>query len=214
MPELMTWRFSSVGNSPDSSAAVLKLDLDVNSNISHGTQVLSVFSPFWMVNKTGKMLTYRGQDPHNVIYHPEENESVPMMFSYVARNFLGKRKASLRIEDSAWSEPFTLDTIEDAGRVSCKRPGVGGAASKSKCNYSVGVNITMSKSSLTKIITFTPYYIILNTAEFSVSLRELDGDSDFVEVPPGESVPFWPLAGAIRWVMHVQFMELLVVTMR
>ncbi len=195
MPELVTWRFSSAGDSPDSG---LKLDLEVNSTTSHGTQVLSVYAPFWMVNKTGKMLTYRGQDPQNIIYHPVELEGVPMMFSYVARAFLGKRKASLRIEDSAWSDPFTLDTIEDAGKVSCRRPGMNGTSSKSKCNYSVGVNIAMSRSSLTKIITFTPYYIFLNTAEFSVSLRELDGDSDFVVVPPGESVPFWPLAGAVR----------------
>ena len=25
-------------------------------------QVISIYSPFWMVNKTGKMLTYRGSD--------------------------------------------------------------------------------------------------------------------------------------------------------
>ncbi len=175
----------------------------INSTTSHGTQVLSVFAPFWMVNKTGKMLTYRGQDPQNIIYHPSDLEEIPMMFSYVTKSFLGKRKASLRIEDSTWSDPFTLDTIEDAGKVSCKRLAVGGGSSKSKCGYSVGVNIAMSKSSLTKIITFTPYYIMLNTAEFSVSIRELDGDAELVEIPPGESVPFWPLAGATRMVACV-----------
>ena len=208
MPQLVTWRFSSVGDSQQGEGAAtsgLKLDLQINSTVSHGTQVLSVFAPFWMVNKTGKMLTYRGQDPQNVIYHPVELEGTPMMFSYVASSFLlGKRKSSLRIEDSAWSEPFTLDTIEDAGKVTCKRPGVNpGSTSKSKCSHSVGVNIAMSRSSLTKIITFTPYYIIVNTAEFSVSVRELDGDCDPVEVPSGESVPFWPMAGASRMVASV-----------
>jgi hypothetical protein len=50
-----------------------------------------------------------------------ELEDVPMMFSYSAKSFLQKRKASLRVEESNWSDPFTLDTIEDAGRVTCKK---------------------------------------------------------------------------------------------
>lgn len=83
-------------------------------------QVISIYSPFWMVNKTGKMLTYKGSDGQNLIYHPVDLESVPMMFSYSAKSFLQKRKASLRVEDSQWSESFTLDTIEDAGKVTCK----------------------------------------------------------------------------------------------
>ena len=33
------------------------------------------------------------------------------------RSVLGKRKAALRVEESAWSDPFTLDTIEDADKV-------------------------------------------------------------------------------------------------
>ena len=73
-----------------------------------------------MVNKTGKMLTYKGSDGESQIYHPVELESIPMMFSYSAKSFLKKRKASLRVEDSNWSESFTLDTIEDAGKVTCK----------------------------------------------------------------------------------------------
>ena len=57
--------------------------------------------------------------------------------------------------------------------------------------YHVGVKIQMSKSSLTKIITFTPYYLVLNTADFSISIREADS-STALEVPPGACVPFWP----------------------
>ncbi len=206
MPELGTWRF--VSDAVMSGGKSLNLDLNVNTTMSHGTQVISIYAPFWMVNKTGKMLTYRGQDPLNIIYHPVELESVPLMFSYTARSaFMGKRKASLRIEGSAWSEPFTLDTIEDAGKVSCKRQ-----EDKTKlAPYSVGVNIAMSKSSLTKIITFTPFYITLNTSNYSISIVELtppaaDGreyPSHTIEVPPGESIPFWPRYGADKLVAFV-----------
>ncbi|TRY69082.1 hypothetical protein TCAL_09656 [Tigriopus californicus] len=197
MPELSLWRFHLMNSTENSSA---KFDLGINSMISSGTQVISIYAPFWMINKTGKSLTYRGQDPQNVIYHPLELEGVPMMFSYTAKSFLGKRKASIRIEESQWSDPFTLDTIEDAGKITCKKPEARNDVSKA--GYSVGVNIAMSKSSLTKIITITPYYMIINTAEFPISVKELEGES-WLEVPPGECVPFWPMYGAGNVIIRV-----------
>ena len=66
LAELSTWRFLSK-SSPDGVQA--KMDLGINAVLSHGTHVLSIYAPFWMINKTGKMLTYKGQDPQNVIYH-------------------------------------------------------------------------------------------------------------------------------------------------
>lgn len=144
-----------------------KMDLGINAVLSHGTHVLSIYAPFWMINKTGKMLVYKGQDPLNVIYHaPDLNQDeIPMMFSFVQKRFMGKRKASLRVENSNWSDPFTLDTIEDAGKVTCK--------AKNEV-FNVGVNINMSKSSLTKIITFTPFYLIYNTTESILEIWEID----------------------------------------
>ena len=53
--------------------------------------------------------------------------------------------------------------------MTCKRKG---RDNSDKQVYHVGVKIQMSKSSLTKIITFTPYYLVLNTADFSISIRD------------------------------------------
>ena len=203
-----------------------KLDLRINSIISHGTHVLSIYSPFWMINKTGKTLTYKdSQDSQNNILHPYDQKwnEVPMMFSYTKR-FLGKRKgknyelcpkyielvdstvlwilwvrifdqlkisasffffklACLQIEDSQWSDAFTLDTIEDAGKVSCK--------TKNSLNqiYHVGVQINMSKSSLTKIITFTPFYLLHNTMDHTVQISEAEQlDQSWMDI--GENL-FW-----------------------
>ena len=47
-----------------------------NSLFSCYFQVLSIYAPFWMINKTGKPLTYKGQDPQNLIYHPQELNEV------------------------------------------------------------------------------------------------------------------------------------------
>ena len=117
------------------------------------------------------------------------------MFSY-SKKFMGKRKASVRVDNANWSDPFTLDTIEDAGKVSCK--------AKTEV-FSVGVNINMSKSSLTKIITFTPFYMVYNTTEVDVEVWELesgDQEDSHVKVGPGQMVPFWPHHGATEVNIH------------
>ena len=187
MNELSLWRFFE--NTEGNTSEIAKIDLGIHSSICHGTQVLSIYAPFWMINKTGKDLSYKGQDPSNVIYHPKELEELPMMFSYTAKSFLSKRKCSLRIESSSWSDPFTLDTIEDAGKVSCKKTSDGKKGPKT--GYHVGVNINMSKSSLTKIISFTPYYMIFNQSDFAIEVKEIE-HFNWLKIGPNECVPFWP----------------------
>jgi hypothetical protein len=57
----------------------------------------------------------------------------------------------------------------------------------------------MSKSSLTKIITFTPFYMIQNCLQTPVVVWELDSvdhERDLIEIGPGQTTPFWPNFGA------------------
>ncbi len=57
----------------------------------------------------------------------------------------------------------------------------------------------MSKSSLTKIITFTPFYMIQNCLRETVWVWELDStdhERDMLEIGPGITAPFWPNYGA------------------
>ena len=90
-PEISQWKFRSL----DGQA---KFDLDINCVKSCGTYVLSIYAPFWMINKTGKLLNYRESsgDVQNVIHHYPVDHEIPMMFSFTKR-FLGKRKASVRV---------------------------------------------------------------------------------------------------------------------
>lgn len=211
MPELATWRFVATSSSSGSSPANLKLDLSVNCTDMLGTRVFSIFAPFWMVNKTGRMLSYMSpQDSQNIIYHPVEYEQVPMMFSYASAKGLlfarNKRKACIRIDDSGWSDPFTLDTIEDAGKVSCTKKLAttqSSSADEGSVRHYVGVKINMSKSSLTNIITFTPFYIIQNASDrLVIGVREAEA-AEFTFVHPNDSKPFWPVHGASRVVAAI-----------
>jgi vacuolar protein sorting-associated protein 13A/C len=53
-PELAVWSFDSWD-----SSAKMTLDLGVHTVNLHGTLYMSLYSPFWMINKTGLMLSYR-----------------------------------------------------------------------------------------------------------------------------------------------------------
>ena len=44
---------------------------------------------------------------------------------------------------------------------------------KTKDSYQVGIQISQSSSSFTKIVTFTPYHMIYNSAPFDIVLMEL-----------------------------------------
>ena len=69
----------------------MKLDLGVNcSKTRFENTILSIFAPFWMINKTGKNLTYRGSDNNNVLEHPTTlgYSEVPMMFSYITTRYI------------------------------------------------------------------------------------------------------------------------------
>jgi hypothetical protein len=54
----------------------------------------------------------------NVIYHPDDFKG-PVLFSFRAKSFFGKKKASIKVEDGEWSDTFSLDVAGSSGVISC-----------------------------------------------------------------------------------------------
>lgn len=61
----------------------------------------------------------QSDDSSNVLYHPEYFKS-PIMFSFRAKNFFGKKKSSIKVNKGEWSDKFSLDVAGSSGVVSCK----------------------------------------------------------------------------------------------
>ncbi|TPP62890.1 Vacuolar protein sorting-associated protein 13C [Fasciola gigantica] len=117
--------------------------------------------------------------------------------------FAVKNKASLRVDGSQWSDRFSLDTVGSSGRVNCR--------TKENTAYEIGVKIDLSSSGLTKIITLMPYFMIVNKANINLECSEADepgdttrsptiggGPKEWIHVPAGEAVPFWPHASSSK----------------
>ncbi|XP_025156986.1 vacuolar protein sorting-associated protein 13 isoform X2 [Harpegnathos saltator] len=178
-PEFAVWSFESFD-----SAQKVVLDLGMHTSHMHGSIIMALYCPFWMLNKTGLMLSYRTTDDHlNVLYHPEHFKG-PILFSFRSKTFFGKKKAMIRVEDGEWSDKFSIDVAGSEGVVACKYNGM---------TYQIGVHNQLTYNSLTKQITFTPYYILINNANFLIECQEGDRPADsMIKVPPGECAALWP----------------------
>uniref|UniRef100_A0A674HII9 Vacuolar protein sorting 13 homolog A n=1 Tax=Taeniopygia guttata TaxID=59729 RepID=A0A674HII9_TAEGU len=137
-----------------------ELDIAVHVTYTTGQMIIEVHSPYWMVNKTGRMLQYKADGIHRK--HPPDYKK-PLLFSFQPKNFLQNNKVQLRVTDSELSDPFSLDTVGSHGSVRCK---------SHKKEYQVGVTINNSSFNITRIVTFTPFFMISNRSKYTLEVAE------------------------------------------
>ncbi|XP_068741113.1 intermembrane lipid transfer protein VPS13A-like [Montipora capricornis] len=152
-----------------------------------GTLSITLYSPYWMVNKTDLYLEYMASDDDTVILHPGSVKE-PVMFSYRRKgNIFAKRTARVRLATGEWSMKFSLDAAGSGGLIKVNKDGK---------LHEVGVQTTLSYFSLTKIVEFTPFHLINNATEYPLSLTDSPdlAAASWVTVQPGKCVPFWPIS--------------------
>ncbi|CAL1260766.1 unnamed protein product [Larinioides sclopetarius] len=205
MDELSIWPFES-----PSSDKTLYLELGMHVQKVKGSYIMQLYAPFCMINKTGMMLTYRrskkgfekfegknrklkcsiccfddhdyqisshGEDD-NIIYHPPEIN--PVLFSFKAKAFFAKKKASLKIGESEWTDKFSLDAVGSSGTVIAK--------TKDGRTYGIGVQIKLSQAGLTKMIIFTPYYLLVNNCDKEIEVMEINSSEEWIKIPSNEGL--------------------------
>lgn len=91
MPELFPVCFSS-----DTSE---NLTVNVYAHTTHmaGQLIISIFSPYWIINKTARVLQYRAEDIH--VKHPSDLRDV-ILFSFKKKNIFSKNKVSVKSQNS------------------------------------------------------------------------------------------------------------------
>ncbi|CAG08424.1 unnamed protein product, partial [Tetraodon nigroviridis] len=169
-------------NEHDEGPEMKRAELDIAVHVKYelGEMVVAIHSPYWMVNKTSRLLQYKADDIHRK--HALDYD-MPLLFSFKPRYFLQNNKVRLMISDSELSDDFSLDTVGSHGHVKCK--------GRHK-DYMVGVKIEASSFTLTRIVTFVPFYTLVNKTKKSVFICE-DGLDNWTEAKPEEvTVPFWP----------------------
>lgn len=74
-----------------SETAELVMDLHVHVSKPNGNLMLSIFSPYWIINKTSRVLQYSAEDI--CVKHPSDFRDV-ILFSFKKKNFFSKSKVS------------------------------------------------------------------------------------------------------------------------
>ncbi|KAM8804771.1 intermembrane lipid transfer protein VPS13C [Eudromia elegans] len=179
MPEFFSVCFTS------HSAELMTVDISVHIRRIGSRMILSVFSPYWLINKTSRILQYRAEDTH--VKHPADYRDI-VLFSFKKKNIFSKNKIQLCISTSAWSNSFSLDTVGSYGCVKC---------SANNMDYLVGVSIKISSFNLTRIVTFTPFYTIANKSSLELEVGEIGSGGSFPTnkwnyISSSECLPFWP----------------------
>ncbi|XP_039957880.1 vacuolar protein sorting-associated protein 13 [Bactrocera tryoni] len=177
--DMATWRFSSYD-----SEAKMDMDLCVRFEDRRGALQISLYSPFWMINKTGLMLSYKTDaETVDVLYHPPEYNG-PILFSFREKFFFDKKAATIRVDNGEWSNKIPLDVAGSMGAVTCK---------SKDTPYQIGVHNHLTYNSLTKMITFIPFYIASNKCYFEIDLQEQSRPGDpWITVLPNSCTPLWP----------------------
>ncbi|XP_061451865.1 intermembrane lipid transfer protein VPS13C isoform X2 [Rhineura floridana] len=179
LPEFFPVCFTS--NSVDMTT----VDIYIHIRKVGSRMVLSVYSPYWIINKTSRVLQYRAEDIH--VKHPSDYRDI-ILFSFKKRNIFSKNKIQLSISTSTWSNSFSLDTVGSYGCVKCPA---------NSMDFLVGVNIKMSSFNLTRIVTLTPFYTIANKSSLELEVGEVGADGSLPTnkwsyFSSSECLPFWP----------------------
>lgn len=86
MPEFITICFNC------DTGEALTVDVCVHVSRVSGKFILSVHSPYWIINKTSRVLQYRAED--TFVKHPSDFRDV-VLFSFKKKNIFSKNKVGL-----------------------------------------------------------------------------------------------------------------------
>ncbi|CAL8090191.1 unnamed protein product [Orchesella dallaii] len=184
--EVSSWVFVSEENSNNA------ITLGLHRELSNDELVLHLFCPFWMINRTGLNLIYKGDGRDSTQVSHIGDGDKPSMFSFSGKGFFSKKFANVKVQNkhiktpsmtTDWSEKFALDAAGSCGSVTCKSP---------MQNFQIGVEIQLSGWALTRYVTFTPRFFISNQCPYSIYVVEVERPDNEIDVPSGKCIPFWP----------------------
>ncbi|XP_038059684.1 vacuolar protein sorting-associated protein 13A-like isoform X2 [Patiria miniata] len=157
------------------------LTLWAHSTTDGGTWDIFLYTPYWIVNKSELPIEIRASRSRKV--YNNHSVSEPILFSFTNTK---RKKAKMRVFDSVWSASFSLDTVGSSGVVICKDE-------DHDRTYQFWLEISLSKLTLTKIVTLTPYFLIRNKTDHVLSYMEEGVRAGiWVNIKPTEVLPFWP----------------------
>ncbi|KAG8227036.1 hypothetical protein J437_LFUL013823 [Ladona fulva] len=185
-----------------------QLGLNLKVDRTNGSCSIVIYSPYWVINKTGLPLQMRGSMCDIVYDCGAGGDEEPLLFRFRKRR---RRRVRLRAYQSSWSSAFSLDASGNLAG------GAGGGAGglvvckdreRGKRRYRILMKSTLSRSSphLTRIISFLPNFLVVNETKKYLRFMEENERADlWIDLSPGQCTPFWPDTDSMK--MYVKFRD-------
>ncbi|XP_055872705.1 intermembrane lipid transfer protein VPS13C-like isoform X9 [Biomphalaria glabrata] len=215
VPELSVWTFeTTLPVEEDKKPKKLTMDLGLHCSENSGSFDMTLYCPYWIVNLTSRTIALKEDEKEAPFVQDAEDKEVMLYFFRDKPFFGGNRrketeaiirtesssekkkekekvrelktpgKVILKIDDSEWSDKFSLDTVGTGGNVMCKHK-AGGYITE------VGITIKLTSSGLTKVVTFTPFYLLLNASDIPLHVKESEKEDEII-LAPEECKHFYP----------------------
>ncbi|KAF7241590.1 Vacuolar protein sorting-associated protein 13C, partial [Varanus komodoensis] len=121
------------------SADVATVDIYVHVRKEGSRMVLSVYSPYWIINKTSRVLQYRAEDVH--VKHPADFRDI-ILFSFKKKNIFSKNKVGVSIKMSSFNltrivtlTPFYTIANKSSFEIEVGEVGADGSLPTNKLSY-------------------------------------------------------------------------------
>ncbi|ODV77801.1 vacuolar sorting [Suhomyces tanzawaensis NRRL Y-17324] len=165
----------------------LKLRIHYPRNSSSKSLKISIYSPYVILNKTGKdlVINEKGnllQVQGKALFKP----LAPCMFSFENHGDR-KNRAILKADDSTWSSPLSFDAL---GQASAPKTQIAGK--QKEYNYALSIAEGEGKYILSKVVTLAPRYVIQNTLDEAIQVVE-NGTTNQITVEAKQHIPLYGL---------------------
>ncbi|XP_061177627.1 intermembrane lipid transfer protein VPS13A-like [Saccostrea echinata] len=157
----------------------------------HSMVDLYVYSPYWLVNKTDLVIQVKGSKSDAVFDCPS-NLTSPVLFRFKKNR---PKKAKIKVYNSRWSQSFSLDTVGNSGVVICNDR-------ERKTKYRLMLQFQWSDLKLTRIVTITPFFLVVNKSSRGLRYMEENETTDlWLDIAEGECKPYWPATSSDKMVI-------------
>ncbi|KAI9292119.1 vacuolar protein sorting-associated protein vps13 [Neoconidiobolus thromboides FSU 785] len=159
---------------------------------SGGSFKLSIYCPYILLNKTGVDMYFKTNSHSRQTRIASGNDDLkgkkilPHMFSYGLNE--NRKRAFVKIGQSEWSHPVSFEASGSVSELILKsidRP--------EQIHLGVSIEDGLGKFCFTRLVSFTPRFIIKNNLNTNINFREFTATTSSI-VRPNESTPLYFLS--------------------
>ena len=162
---------------------------------SGGAFKVSIYSPYIFLNKTGLPFDLAaktwtgGQKPiaGSDLFGNDYTRDTPTPFMFGFPNEDRRNRLFLKIGDSKWSKPLSFEPVSADMQIV-----LGSSSGRSDTYVGLSYSEGLGKYKLTKVITIAPRFMVKNTFNYVLKIRQHSTDK-VMEVKPGETMPIHDL---------------------